>query len=431
MTDGLFRAGSGTLPDPLPIAPSEAPLLHLVSDGAIALALLSVAAVLVTVARRRPDMNRWGVLYLFAGVVVSGGLSHLVGAVALWHPIDAVFGALKAISAVSLLGMAVVLWRMLPRLLALPTHRQLAEANARLGSQARDLERLIAARTADLERRTREYADACTRAEAAQAAAEREARSRERFLATMSHELRTPLNAVLGFTELLALRGADAIDGKSKEYLDIVRDAAGHLLSLIDEVLDYQRIVTAGVRLAPQGLCVAEIVRTALAFNQRVVEDKALDVSIDVDDRLTVHADRRALTQVCTNLIGNAAKYCHAGSRIWVTGRTEADTVVLEVADEGFGMDGEALEAVFRPFHRAHESKATIPGTGLGLPTVKLLTEAMAGDVMLASASGRGTTATIRLPRGGRAETAEGGADGPDRTFAPLQAARPPHSATG
>ncbi|MEQ8966272.1 MAG: HAMP domain-containing sensor histidine kinase [Azospirillaceae bacterium] len=399
MIDWLFRAEGYTPHGFCLIWDARLLWLHVASDGLIALAYLSIPVLLITVARKRPDLNRYGVLYLFAAFIIGCAATHLIGIVTLWHPIYAASGVLKAICAVISLSTAVVLWPMLPRLLRMPTPEQLAEANSRLEAQARDLERLVAARTADLERRTADFAAACDRAEAAQAVAERESRSRDRFLATMSHELRTPLNAVLGFTELLAMRSSRGLDDKGREYLDIVHEAGRHLLSLINDVLDYQRLATTGVPLAPAEIPVIEVVRSALAFNQPALEANDADVTVAVPADLTAHADRRALTQICTNLIGNAAKYSHPGGHIRLTARADGDRVRLEVADEGFGMDDEALDAVFKPFHRAHETKATIPGTGLGLPTVKLLTEAMSGAVSLASAPGAGTTATVTLPR--------------------------------
>ncbi|MEQ1503275.1 MAG: sensor histidine kinase [Myxococcota bacterium] len=231
-------------------------------------------------------------------------------------------------------------------------------------------------------------------AEQARDAALEGSRAKSTFLARMSHELRTPLNAVVGYTELLL----DEFDpATARGDLHRIRSAAGHLLRLIDELLDLARIEAGRIELVPEpvdlaGLAadVADTIRPLAA-----AKDTALEVRV-APDAGTLDVDRTRLRQVLINLLGNAAKFTDAGTIALGIERT-GRAVTFRVRDSGIGMCADELAPIFEPFRRLPSARGR-EGAGLGLAIVHRLVTAMGGAIDVESAPGRGTTFTVTLP---------------------------------
>lgn len=224
-------------------------------------------------------------------------------------------------------------------------------------------------------------------------------RSKSRFLSNMSHEIRTPLNSILGFSEIIASERHEA--ETYTEYSGYIHEAATHLLSLVNDVLDLARVEAGKLDLNPVMLDV----RTAVDAKLQMVEPEArkrgirLDTNFPATD-LSISADERAFTQIMLNLLANAIKFSPDGGVVRVAARPDGDRAVLvSVADSGPGIPKDQLARVLEPFEQSGAGQAHAQaGSGLGLALVKALIELHGGTIRLESEVGRGTSAILRFP---------------------------------
>jgi signal transduction histidine kinase len=225
------------------------------------------------------------------------------------------------------------------------------------------------------------------------------------FLANMSHELRTPLNAIIGFAEFLQIRVGDKIAPRERGYLDDIVQAAFHLLSIIQEILDFSRLEVGKLALSVETVRLAEIVDSSLRLVRKHAEAKRLNLVQTLDTTIRLDADATKLRQICTNLVSNAVKFTPAGGRIDVVCGHDADGApFVRVSDTGVGMTAEEIDLALKPFMRVATSPyvAKEGGIGLGLPISKALVELHGGKLEIESRPGAGTTMIARLPAGRR-----------------------------
>jgi len=269
------------------------------------------------------------------------------------------------------------------------TERKRAEDELRLHRD--HLGELVAARTAELEV-AKERAEAADRVKSA-------------FLAAMSHELRTPLNSILGFTGIL-LRGlAGPLNDEQRKQMGMVSNSAGHLLELINDVLDLSKIEAGQLKVEAEEFDLpASITRVAMAVSP-LADKKQLKVTRSIGPGVgTITSDRRRVEQVLLNLLSNAVKFTPAGE-ITVECAVRGDYVVTSVRDTGIGIKPEDLDRLFRPFQQLDSGLARVyEGTGLGLSICKRIIEVLGGEVSVESEPGRGSTFSFTLPArtGGR-----------------------------
>jgi len=228
------------------------------------------------------------------------------------------------------------------------------------------------------------------------ALAEREAnQTKSQFLANMSHELRTPLNAIIGYAELL-------LEDPHGDHVDDVQQihvAGGHLLSLINQVLDLSKLEAGKLSFVAEDVdldhLIAEVVDTAgvLARKNRNV----LLVSGGSLGRARLDATR--LRQVLLNLVSNASKFTRDG-KIVLSGADLGHSFRLSVSDTGIGIAPGDLTKLFQPFVQADPSTSrTFGGTGLGLAIARHFVERMGGQLTVESVVGEGSTFTVLLPK--------------------------------
>ncbi|MGH7027726.1 sensor histidine kinase [Brevundimonas sp.] len=235
--------------------------------------------------------------------------------------------------------------------------------------------------------------------DAARLEAEAQSAGKTRFLAHMSHELRTPLNAVIGFSDIMRQRLFGPISDRYAEYADSIHTAGGHLLALINDVLDVSRIEADRYDLSIERFDVREAVSAALALVRVQADDKGVELAAVLPpEALTVAADRRAVKQMLLNLLSNAVKFTPSGGSVTVTAEALGATLELSVADTGVGVAPEDLARLGRPFEQAGGAEQRAQGTGLGLSLVRSLAELHQGTMSLDSTPGAGTAVTIRLP---------------------------------
>ena len=235
--------------------------------------------------------------------------------------------------------------------------------------------------------------------EAARVEAEAQNAGKSRFLANMSHELRTPLNAVLGFSDIMRQGLFGPVPERYADYARSIHEAGGHLLDLINDVLDVSRIEAARYDLSIERFDAREVVSEALALVRVQADDKGVDLAAVLPpDALTVAADRRALKQITLNLLSNAVKFTPAGGSVTVSAEALGPDLELTVADTGVGVAPEDLVRLGRPFEQAGGAEQRAQGTGLGLSLVRSLAELHQGAMSIDSTLGEGAAVTVRLP---------------------------------
>lgn len=242
--------------------------------------------------------------------------------------------------------------------------------------------------------------------------------ARSEFLARMSHELRTPLNAILGFAEILETDTAPALPASHRKRVERIRSAGGHLLSIINDLLDVSRIETGALRLQVMAVNLTDEVHEAL----RLVSAQAQAREVILDWTLPQHPQQRSvaetwvwgdatrLRQVVLNLLTNAIKYNRPHGKVFIAVELANEHVRLLVKDTGLGMTPAQLAQLFQPFNRLGKEHSTIEGTGIGLAITQHLVELMGGSISVISEHRVGSQFCVLLKTARPpAATADGG----------------------
>lgn len=230
--------------------------------------------------------------------------------------------------------------------------------------------------------------------------AERARDTRLQFLAHMSHELRTPLNAVLGFSDLMKQQSFGPLNERYCEYLQIIHDSGGHLLDLINQVLDIAKIDAGRLELHEEKVNAGAVVKSCLQLMACQARSKTITLEVDVAaDLPSLFADARIFRQIVLNLLGNAIKFTPEGGMVRAAVARTEQGLRLRISDSGIGIAADDLNRVFEPFGQVNSAfTRQHNGTGLGLPLVKEFAEAHQGHVAINSAPGCGTTIDIVFP---------------------------------
>jgi PAS domain S-box-containing protein len=234
-------------------------------------------------------------------------------------------------------------------------------------------------------------------------AAEAANRAKSEFLANMSHELRTPLNAILGFSELMS-RDA-TLNPAQRERLGIINRSGGHLLRLINSVLDMAKIESGRITLQEQDFDLAALLADVVELFQARAEAKGLVLTLSqgMETPRCIHADEGKLRQVLSNLLSNAVKFTEAGA-IAVTVKPvsadDGDRLHFAVQDSGVGIAPEHLQLIFDSFVQAPTNVTLHEGTGLGLAISQHLVRLLGGELRATSTGvpGEGSCFTFTIP---------------------------------
>lgn len=226
--------------------------------------------------------------------------------------------------------------------------------------------------------------------------AEEGLRAKSEFLSTMSHEIRTPLNAVIGMSHLL-LKNTPRND--QKEQLDVMLFSANNLLSIVNDILDLNKIEAGKVTFERIEMDVASIAGNIVSGMQSAANDKGIGLMLHVDQRLNnkLLGDPTRLSQVMTNLVHNAIKFTNQGYvQVAVNLTTQTETFVtltIEVKDTGIGISKDKQKIIFEQFTQADSSTSRgFGGTGLGLSICKRILELQNSSLNVISNVGKGST---------------------------------------
>ena len=237
------------------------------------------------------------------------------------------------------------------------------------------------------------------------ASAQAENRDKSQFLANVSHELRTPLNAIIGFSEFIKSERSGPIGNeKYAEYMRDIHSSGVHLLSLINDILDYSKAEADKLELEISEVDSTKAVRNCM----RLVSPRAEGAQVQLIEEIPrehfiLKTDAKKLKQVMLNLLSNAVKFTPAGGSVTVTmwQNVVDGALSIEVKDTGIGIAPKDISRAMAPFGQVDNTLSRkYEGTGLGLPLTRKFVEIMGGTFSIASEVGKGTTITITLAEG-------------------------------
>jgi len=238
----------------------------------------------------------------------------------------------------------------------------------------------------------------------AAAAAEEASREKSQFLANISHELRTPLNAIIGFSNIIKAELMPTLtERKYDDYINDINTSGVHLLSLINDILDYSKAEAGKLELEISEVNVTKVIQSSL----RLVSPRAEAAQVRLVEQLPADAlvmtvDGKKFKQIFLNLLSNSVKFTPPAGEIRVTAwhNVTDDTLSFEVEDTGIGIAPKDISRAMSPFGQVDNGlKRKYEGTGLGLPLTKKFVELMGGKFTIESEVNKGTKITFTLPR--------------------------------
>lgn len=231
--------------------------------------------------------------------------------------------------------------------------------------------------------------------------AEVAARAKARFLANMSHELRTPLNGIIGSTNLLI---EEPHLNAQKEHLELLKNASEHMMVLVNDILDYNKIEAGKLELASNPVQIKSFLKRVIAPFALIAKEKGLIFEFEFDEKLnaTFVFDETRLNQVLSNLLSNALKFTHYGKvSIIVKGDKVSEeyfNLLFEVKDTGIGVPAHKHHEIFESFTQADlDTTRKYGGTGLGLAITKQIIEKFNSTLLIESEENKGSTFKFEL----------------------------------
>ena len=229
----------------------------------------------------------------------------------------------------------------------------------------------------------------------AKARAENATGAKSEFLSTMSHEIRTPLNGVIGVVNLLK---DEKLTERQKEYVDILSYSSKHLVSLVSDILDFTKIEKGKIDLEISSFNLQSVCESIHHLYKITANDKKIKFNYTPDPQVSysIYGDSVRLSQILTNLVGNAIKFTQEGtvnfSYRQIATTTKSCTIEFTVTDTGIGIEEDEQGQIFDGFSQANNKIAgTFGGSGLGLSICKKLIELQGGKLNMESVIGQGT----------------------------------------
>jgi PAS domain S-box-containing protein len=236
----------------------------------------------------------------------------------------------------------------------------------------------------------------------AKRAAEKASSAKSEFLAKISHEIRTPLNAIIGFSEVMMdERFGPVGNDRYRQYLKDIHASGGHLISLLNDLLDLSKIEAGKLELTFLSVNLNDLVQQCVAIMQEQANRERVIIRTSLPANLPqIIADARSMRQIALNLLSNSIKFTGAGGQVIIsTALTDDHEVVLRVRDTGIGMSEKELQTALEPFQQiSTAARWDSSGTGLGLPITKALVEANHARFRITSHVDAGTLVEVAFP---------------------------------
>ncbi|WP_052363573.1 cell wall metabolism sensor histidine kinase WalK [Geomicrobium sp. JCM 19037] len=223
---------------------------------------------------------------------------------------------------------------------------------------------------------------------------------RKDFVANVSHELKTPVTSLKGFAETL-LDGSHEDPVIRKQFLEIIGKESSRLQDLIEDLLELSRIEHHTFQLHPSAFFLTEVISESLTLLHKKAEKKHIRLEERFHEEMEMVGDAARIKQLVINLVTNAIVYTPENGHVTVEAfrDEESHRCVIQVKDNGIGIDEQSLPRIFERFYRVDRARSrNSGGTGLGLAIVKHLVEAQQGTITAESTVNKGTTFTVRLP---------------------------------
>lgn len=218
------------------------------------------------------------------------------------------------------------------------------------------------------------------------------------FVKQVNRNIRIPLNRALGFAEAFGQQPLSDSQREAVEHLSISGD---HLIQLINDITDYSKIETGKMELVEESVQIFDLVRHVCRLYEYMAEEKGIKVKYRITPEvpIAILADSLRLTQVLSNIMGNAVKFTEKGVVSLTVSKLPEDWMEIAIADTGIGISQRHISSIFQAYQQVEEKAALkFGGTGLGLAIVKELVERMGGEIGVSSQPGEGTTFTLKLP---------------------------------
>ena len=283
---------------------------------------------------------------------------------------------------------------------------QVSEARRELERRASDAQHVadeLAAANRRLQQTMTEAESARSEAERARGESEAANRAKSDFLAMMSHELRTPLNAIAGYAQLLEMGIHGPVTEQQRDAINRIVRSQAHLLTLINDVLNFARIDAGQMRYVVQDVPMHDTLAGLEPLVGPQIAARHLTYTYDAcGPDIVAAADGDKVRQVVVNLLSNAVKYTPVGGTVRLACDADVATVRVHVTDTGPGIDPEQLPVIFEPFVQGHRAlNRPNDGVGLGLAISRDLARGMSGDLTVKSTVGTGSCFELTLRRGG------------------------------
>ncbi len=221
------------------------------------------------------------------------------------------------------------------------------------------------------------------------------------FVALVSHQLKTPISEIKGYIENMLYGLAGKLTRKQNEYLQQMHEVADRSNQMIGNLLDISILQHEALQVRLRPVKVTKVLEAIVEVYKERTKKKQLRLEVKEGNKdLEVVADRDALIEVIGNLISNSISYSHSGT-INIETKETADYGIIEVSDQGKGIDPEKLQTIFRKEQVLAEAPAPESGTGLGLYLAHQLVQLQKGNIEASSTVGKGTTFSIQLPKKG------------------------------
>lgn len=230
-------------------------------------------------------------------------------------------------------------------------------------------------------------------------------RDREKFVNILAHDLKNPLMSIIGFSNIIIDKSREGTLSREKEdtYLKIIRDNGVRISTLIDSTLNYGKLKSGKFILSPTSFDLLEVTKEASFSLLPVAEKAGIAIFINGHDMkeemrqqypIEISAGRDLILRAVGNYLSNAVKY--AKSKVSVSIQERDEDILLSVEDDGTGISQKEIGLIFEDYYMAEGGK---PGTGLGLPSVRMIAELHNGKAWVESEVGKGSTFYLRLPK--------------------------------